>query len=95
MPALLEARSVTKTFGGGLLKGRVGTTAVSDLSLGIDSYSSIIGYQLIPANSTDCLIRRRGSSTVDLEELAPEMGPTELLKPNTVVRLRLKGKRIL
>ena len=47
MPALLEARSVTKTFGGGLLKGRAGTTAVSDLSLGIDaeppSITAIVG----------------------------------------------------
>ena len=47
MRALLEARSVTKTFGGGLLKGRAGTTAVNDLSLSIDadppSITAIVG----------------------------------------------------
>uniref|UniRef100_A0A1I8AXJ5 AAA domain-containing protein n=1 Tax=Meloidogyne hapla TaxID=6305 RepID=A0A1I8AXJ5_MELHA len=76
-----------------------------DLSLGVDSYSSIIGYQIIPKNSlgipNEWLIRRRNSiddylniknnQNNEMEELNPKLSPEEVLQPGTLIRLRLRG----
>ncbi|CAK5048440.1 unnamed protein product [Meloidogyne enterolobii] len=73
-----------------------------DLSLGVDSYSSIIGYQIIPKNSlglpNEWLIRKRNSvdeylniKNNESEELTPKLSPEEVLLPGTLIRLRLRG----
>uniref|UniRef100_A0A914NGT3 AAA+ ATPase domain-containing protein n=1 Tax=Meloidogyne incognita TaxID=6306 RepID=A0A914NGT3_MELIC len=73
-----------------------------DLSLGVDSYSSIIGYQIIPKNSlglpNEWLIRKRNSvdeylniKNNETEELTPKLTPEEVLLPGTLIRLRLRG----
>ncbi|KAF7635222.1 hypothetical protein Mgra_00005337 [Meloidogyne graminicola] len=76
-----------------------------DMSLGIDSYSSIIGYQIIPKNSLgipcECLIRRKNSldeylnndnnQKIDSNEFTPNLPPEEVLLPGTLIRLKLKG----
>uniref|UniRef100_A0A915D7K2 Calponin-homology (CH) domain-containing protein n=1 Tax=Ditylenchus dipsaci TaxID=166011 RepID=A0A915D7K2_9BILA len=60
-----------------------------DMTLGVDSYSSIIGYQLLGSRGPpEVVLRARGS---DVEASAPLEAPEKVLSTTAVIKLRLQG----
>lgn len=73
-----------------------------DMTLGIDSFSSIIGYQIVgcfggnevETGGVGTFIRAKkliGNDANEMEETTPTISPMEMLLPTSAIRLRLSG----
>lgn len=96
--------STTITFRLGLLLEEYLHRIDPDMALGVDSYSSIVGYQIIINDTSEdtCVIRTRNEvigSRISSKFIskkgstaAEDLSPADVITSNSLIRIRLSGK---